>query len=164
MDGSSSGGGMMMAMHSISQPGTPGGGGGGPHHHHHHMAAWGAYCHPSGHAMQPYSPTALQIAAASGALGSDPSTPVRGGRPGSVGGGGSGSPFLAVMPDGSPVMVSPGQMMFTQVGGVWAKEGGDAVERNSFLGCWIDCDALDASPPPTPAGCPHHHLHSSHAP
>ena len=50
-------------MMAASQPGTPGG------------VMWSGFC------QLPFSPTALQIAAASGALGSDPSTPVRG-RPG----------------------------------------------------------------------------------
>ena len=101
-------------MQSASQPGTPGAPAGG-------MFAggamlWNGFCQPL-----PYSPTALQIAAASGALGSDPSTPVRS-RPGSAGaataaaaaaGGGA---FMAVMP-GSPMMVSsPGPMRFAQVG------------------------------------------------
>jgi hypothetical protein len=99
-------------LHSgASQPGTPGGGGaamyGGQ------PVMWGGYCQPL-----PYSPTALQIAAASWALGSDPSTPVRGRRASGGGSGGgsmvAGGPFLAVMP-GSPMMASPGHMMFAQV-------------------------------------------------
>ena len=114
--GRSSGGSDSSMMHGgASQPGTPGSGAmyahGGP------SMVWSGFCQP-----MPYSPTALQIAAASGALGSDPSTPVRGVRRSSSGGGGSGGgaaggPFLAVMP-GSPMMASPGQMMFAQVGGM----------------------------------------------
>lgn len=87
-------------MHSGSQPGTPGGGMYG-------AMMWSGFCQPL-----PYSPTALQIAAASGALGSDPSTPVRG-RPGSAGAGATTAPLF--MP-GSPMVLSPGQMMFAQVG------------------------------------------------
>ena len=99
-------------MQTGSQPGTPGAAAaagmfaGG-------TMLWNGFCQPL-----PYSPTALQIAAASGALGSDPSTPVRS-RPGSAGAAAAaaaGGPFLAVMP-GSPMLVaSPGQMMFAQVG------------------------------------------------
>lgn len=85
-------------MHSGSQPGTPGG---------MYGMMWSGFCQPL-----PYSPTALQIAAASGALGSDPSTPVRG-RRGSPAATASTGPLFV---PGSPVMLSPGQMMFAQVG------------------------------------------------
>lgn len=97
--GPSSGGSDSSMLHSSSQPGTPGGG---------MSMMWNGFCQPL-----PYSPTALQIAAASGALGSDPCTPVRG-RPGSASATAAamGAPF--VMP-GSPVVLSPGQMMFAQV-------------------------------------------------
>ncbi len=73
---------------------------------------WSGFCQPL-----PYSPTALQIVAASGALGSDPSTPVRG-RPGSAAHASSAAAAAGsfVMMPGSPMMaVSPGQMMFAQV-------------------------------------------------
>lgn len=108
--GHSSGGSDSSMMHSGSQPGTPGGGMYGA------PVMWSGFCQPL-----PYSPTALQIAAASGALGSDPSTPVRG-RPGSAGAGVATGPLF--MP-GSPVVLSPGQMMFAQVGG--GRCGGLAV-------------------------------------
>ncbi|KAL4437312.1 hypothetical protein ABPG75_004451 [Micractinium tetrahymenae] len=97
--GHSSGGSDSSMLHSGSQPGTPGGGMYGGH------MMWSSFCQPL-----PYSPMALQIAAASGALGSDPSTPARG-RPGSAGASAAAAPIF--MP-GSPVMLSPGQMMFAQ--------------------------------------------------
>ena len=97
-------------LHGASQPGTPGGG-----------MVWGGF------QPLPFSPTALQIAAASGALGSDPSTPVRGrgGAPGAAAGAGA-APFLAVMPGSPMVPVSPGQMMFAQVR-EWLDEGGPGL-------------------------------------
>lgn len=70
-----------MMQHSV--PGSPG------------YGSWGGFAAP-----MPFSPTALQIAAASGALGSNPGTPSAGGRA-----------FLA----GSPGPLSPGQMMFARV-------------------------------------------------
>ena len=106
---SSGGSDSSMLQASGSQPGTPGGmyGGGA-------AMMWGGFCQP-----MPYSPTALQIAAASGALGSDPSTPVRGrGSPAAAAAAAAaaGGAFgLPLMP-GSPVVLSPGQMMFAQVG------------------------------------------------
>ena len=61
--------------------------------------------------------TTTEQRAASGALGSDPSTPVRG-RPGSAAHASSAAAAAGsfVMMPGSPMMaVSPGQMMFAQV-------------------------------------------------
>ena len=113
--GPSSGGSDASLMQSGSQPGTPGG------------VMWSGFCQPL-----PYSPTALQIAAASGALGSDPSTPVR--RPGSGHGGGAAAPSFVAMVPGSPMMaVSPGQMMFAQVGRQGAGVAGGALRWEGGL-------------------------------
>ncbi|KAI3424817.1 hypothetical protein D9Q98_008203 [Chlorella vulgaris] len=148
--GRSSGASDSSMMHGgSSQPGTPGGGGGGA------MFAmggpvmapmvWGGFCQ-----QLAYSPTALQIAAASGALGSNPGTPTR------RGGGGASpgaicTPYMAAMPGmpGSPMVAgSPcGPAMFAQYfGGMGAssKSHSHSPDSKASSASGDECEGSDA--------------------